>query len=659
MRTLDSLDRTLFDARRAKHRASRPTLPPPGRGAGGATWAAWKAALDERHQENRRLRRAHPDVVLHACLMNEVDYVQFTGRLDDQGKPIRVHFWQAPLLLDNIVVAFCGRDVGKSSSMKWCLEQRATNYFTSGCILTGNQDWRISKPWKELVMDTMPNHWWAKQFLDKRDGASSSRNPYHQWFLTGYKIYGIPAGENTAHKVESPHFHSLCADEFQEYSYAAWEALIPSVNAYGPNVGYGAMRKVFGVNKEGRIDTPFYDLAFRHANYRCHRYQLPSWYNPTYDRERHSEFLANYDFSIHATKFKQYVRGQVGEREQGLIDQHAWNACCLIGRSLGLIQRRQIRIDKAVWSRAVGEIDRMMKDGDLTPCPFAEGSDGRIDPSERGRYEEVPGMTVLSMDYGSTAPSELGIWVAVINPEVATEDNRIVWALWQRITMEGIEGHDQAAVVDYLMDFFGCHYGSIDSTAATNVVAQILTDPRHGFYVEKEYPRRIYAAASNRYVIIRYQDTEPPDRTLAPAGMRWRHLELSGQGGFYRMKVWALEQHANVHASNTVAELVSHRTLAIPNGDGELQGELLGVVEKIQPGIQPKYVGPAGATGLHRFSMLRSFAQWIHYHYTLRKLKREILGEEEEGSWSQGTGMLAFSRVRVPASQREPEPVAI
>ncbi len=599
----------------------------------------WCQKVKANRDRLKNLRAANKEVILHGVLMNEVDYVQFVGKVDDNGVPIRIYYWQAPMLLDDYVVAMAGRDCGKSFTMKCCIEHRMVNFYPTSMILTGADEWRVEKPWNELVMMEMRKSWWASQFFDTRDGASKTKMPCHQWFLTDSKLHGIAAGENKSNKVESPHVHCLVADEFQEYSAATWGKLMPAINDYNRNRVNGAMRKVFGNNSEGRIDIVFYDLAFRTFPYYHHRYTIPSWYNPAYTLDRHAEFLGLYDFSTDASKFKQVVRGLVGERSRGLIDQHAYAACTEMGEQMGLLRRRVQAIDRTYYMRKAGDVVTIVDSLDLDQY--------------EGDYDQI----VLSADYGSSAPTMIGIWYRVPHPEPyqtlpgeELAEERKAWMLFWRIGIEGISAQDQAPIVDHLARLYGVHFLSIDSTGGMNALAQILTDPRHQMYADQNYTERLFAAQSNKMAAIRYQQDEPNDKKGAPVGYSWRKVELVGQDGWIRLPVWAMEQHTNVLASHGVAHLIQHRHLILSPSDTELQQELLSITEHYQEGTLPKYKGSGGqgAAGLHRFSMMRSFALWYHKEYVIKPMQKKLLGEDDAAFGAQMNNIVQFKRIKMP-----------
>lgn len=634
MRYLDHVSNEFFDPQTAHDgapRAVRVAVPAPD--AEGAVEAGALAAfcqqVKERAAVHRELRAAQPEVVLHALLMNEVDYVQFTGRKDEQGKRIRVHFWQAPMLLDNIVVAFCGRDVGKSTAMKWFIEHRATNYPTGSLLLSGNQDDRVKKVWGECVMKEMRSHWWAKHFFDNQDGAASSRNPYHQWFSNGFMLYGRPASEQTSHKVESPHCHAVCIDEMQEYGDLPWKKLQPAINDYEANREHGAGRKFFGVNSQGRTDNVFFDIAFQSKLYSPHALVIPSWHNPKYNVTRHTEYLETYGYSVNASEFKQMIRGMTGDRARGLISGLDYNICCVQAADhLNFKERNLFYVERQIWAQAAGNPETLFT--------------RRL---ELKKWEHEHDMIVLSMDFGSTAPTEIGIWYRCVNPDPdATDKNRQLWVLWTRITIQGLPPNEQAYIIDYLNDFYGIDYLSLDSTGATDAVSQILLDPRHPLYEPKDYMKRLYPAVSNKFMPVKYVLEEPDDKNLAPAGTRWRKIELAAGEG-YRLPVWALEQNSNVLSSHLVAQLIRDHVFAFSGADGDLQQELNSMTEKITPGKQPSFEGKFGQ---HRFSMLRSFVQWHHQYFTLKALQAKVIGDEEESFYSgyEG-GCVGLARVQV------------
>jgi hypothetical protein len=609
---------------------------------------AWWAERETRQQARLALQQAHVAVVLHGILMNEVDYVQFTGRRDEQGVRIRVYFWQTCYLLDDKVIAFCGRDVGKTSAVKWKLEHRITNFPTGSCLLSGHQDDRVAKVWKETVMTEMRQHWWARHFFSDAHGSGNSRNPYHQFFNNGFRLYGRPASEHTAYKVESPHCHAVVIDEMQEYSWPAWEKLQPAINDFTPNIVHGAFHFFCGVNSGGRQDNVFYELAFRSKIYSAHRYIIASWMNPKYSVDTHQKYLESYDYSVDASRFKQMIRGMTGDRNKGLIQPLDYSFSVVQAReSFQLTDRHLFPIDKSTWAAHGADAAAMFRRMGLSRWP---------------RQAELSDMVGLAMDYGSTSPSEIGIFYRVLNPRTdATARNRHLWLLWNRITLLGIPGNEQAFIVDFLDSFLAregqqwLDFLSVDSTASTDVVSQLLLDAHNPNYREKEYQRRLYPARSNGDIAVKYQLEEPENAALAPAGFKWRKQELLASDG-YRLPVWALLCHANVLSSQRVGQLFQDRVFAISGADSELQGELTTIVEKIMPGKLPTYEAHGGYSGQHRFSMFRSFAQWHHRRFVLQEAENALLGQDETawyGSQGGGEAFATVGGIELPELQRQ------
>jgi hypothetical protein len=283
------------------------------------------------------------------------------------------------------------------------------------------------------------------------------------------------------------------------------------------------------------------------------------------------------------------IRGQTGEGARGVIPEEAYADAVALGRTLSL-ETRILRITGGLWERSRGDLMDMMG----------------------ARFLDHPAAEcVLSADFGTTAPTEIGIWFKYAGGETD------IWGLWGRITLLHMAASAQAQIFDTLATVYQPLYISIDSTAATNPVTQILTDPMNMNYnaPEKDYMHRIFEAKFNGDVTARYV-IERPDT----GGREYKKVVVEG------VTMYAARVPANEFATDEIVRALMERSLALPPCDA-LRADMMGMT-CVWSGRQMVYKG----TPQHIVSMVRAFTLLYHAVYTLKRLERAAVASVRDAA---------------------------
>lgn len=549
---------------------------------------AWKARIER----NDRLRTERAGQVFVGIMRNEVDWAQFNSYDPRTRKPYRIWHWQCPLYLDNLVCAYCGRDTGKSLSFIQKTGHRATNYPGGSMLLTSFDQNHVNSKAAQ-ILNMFDKHPFLKHWRDMGAGGRSGTHPWFQRFLNGYEFNAIGASDKSDRGMESPHVQGLIVEEAQYFPDAAHRRMTHAIDDYATNVKHGAMRVYVGVNTEGRTDTVFYHKSHDpDSEFAGHVYRFPSWFNPrNYTFAQHKVFLKDHGGSIESNSFKQSVRALEGEQTFGAVPIELYR------KAVEIFQEKQFELKTITINKKM--LERNSDIANIIGNRFLD-------------YPHNHEGAILSMDFGSSAPSEIGLWFKVGG----------IWYLWGIITLRGLQANEQCPIIDELDDIYSFDYLSIDSTAGTDAITQSMMDPNDIRYAHKDYGERMFRARFSDAITVRYEDSKPEH-----AGSEYKKIKIAGKD------MWRVTANTHVFSIEEFIRLLSEEQIGLPEYE-KMENDVLNMTAKY---VNNKVIYQGGAK--HLMSMIQAFVLVRHVRYELEERKARAL--KRDPNWREPIGVFA------------------
>jgi hypothetical protein len=414
-------------------------------------------------------------------------------------------------------------------------------------------------------------------------------------------VYCIDVEDNHNFFVEGFLVHNCDeAQEIQDIHMAKWE---PTQNDY--RVERGAIRAFFGVNTQGRTNTPFYQMTFQDSATVGHIHTIPSWHNPReYTVEKHAENLKRYGGNINTPQFKQMVRGTLAEKAQGVFPQVFYLQCTKLRRDLErrlaqVLPYRVHRLDLNSFNRRTVQ--------QLVTAPL-------VVP----KYKDIR----IGMDFGFGGGLTVIELYFLLDQDFYPYD---IWHLAEHFSLSRVPEPKQAELLHHLMNREGnglyeeVSYCGIDVTGNRNIYAY-LTDPNDIRFNNpvNDYNNRLIPVNFERPVVTAKVSEEPPD------DIRNKKTRLPDGG-----VAWNIYEDVVPFSTGLIANRQAQCGYSLPDEDEERLSEFINLIQQGK-----KYIAPKNKD--HTVAANRCFELTIHEKDTLEELERQLMGTL--GNYKQQSG---------------------
>lgn len=575
----------------------------------------------------RELMRDQADLVLQGILANEVTFLEFFARdKESRKRNVRAFFTQIPMMLDRKAVIYSGRLTGKTWTILWNGAHRCVN-FPGSDIMVWSHDEDHVKPRFEELFDLANGDDFLTQLLSRKAGAFSRKSPFKIEWKNGFKWNGVFPGFQ-GRNLEQYHVNGSICDESQEINDITVQKWMPTQNRF--DTTRGSIRKWFGVNSQGRTDIPFFRFTFKDPYYEGHVYVIPSWNNPReYDLQAHTDYLKEYGGSVEAAKFKQMIRGKLGDKAEGVFNQRHWENCVetskRLAESFGLekMPHRRRVFSSEHFERVQGNFSLLLKN----PLTLPNDSEGNT------RIKDMR----IGMDHGHGSTTSIEVWACITCP---WDKDRDIWHLLETILLNKIDTPVQTAFVHHLINREGwglypqVSYMGIDITGNLNVYGDLSDEGDTRYNKTNEHGHDINEYKT-RLIPVHLSKTVPAMTVLEkPEGGVSKKVKLPTGDDAYQIM-----QPAKPFLIDRIARRMGDGNYSLPSErqDQERFSEFMGTVQTIGPNGALTFDSPRGID--HTIQSNSCFEYTLHMLDTLPQAETHLISqlysyEEQAGGMS-------------------------